>query len=124
MSDENAERIEYGISLAATACIKALREGMSVGLATNMPMDAQKESVYLTPSDGNGWEETLLATFARLTILRTDHFLQFLERLKGYSNIDILILSAYDSEGIQAVMQKLEQNGNRVMLQLLEGGSL
>ncbi len=124
LPEEHTPRIEYGISLAATACIKGLREGMSVGFATNMPVDTQKESIRLLPSDGNGWEETLLTTFARLTIVRTDHFLQFLESLKGCSGMDILILSAYDSDGIQSAMQKLQQNDNRVMLQLLEGGSL
>lgn len=122
VSQEGAEQIEYGISLAATACVKALREGMAVGFATNMPVDSRKESILLPPADGNGWEETLLTTFARLTVLRTEHFLQFLECLNGYSGIDILILSAYDSEGIQAAMRKLRHNGNQVMLQLLEGG--
>lgn len=124
LSEEHAEQIEYGISLAATACVKALREGMAVGFATNMPMDTQKESILLPPADGSGWEETLLTTFARLTILRTEHFLQFLESLNSYSGIDILILSAYNSDGIQSAMRKLQQNGNQVMLQLLEGGSV
>lgn len=124
LDDEAAEYIEYGISLAATACLKALREGLAVGFATNMPVDDQKESIVMLPGEGGGWEETLLTTFARLKILRTQHFPVFLDSLASYSDLDMIVISAYDSEGIQASIRKLQQSGNQVMFHLMEGGSL
>ena len=120
--DEDAEKIEQGIRLAATACVKALREGLSVGFATNMPVDAEKESVCIMPSEGNGWEERLLATFARLEIIRTQHFPVLLDSLRDCTGMDMLILSTYESDGIRTATQRLQQNGNRVVFQRLEGG--
>lgn len=124
LDDELAEQIEYGISLAATTCVKALREGLAVGFAANMPVDDQKESVVILPGEGGGWEETLLTTFARLKVLRTQHFPTFLDTLNTCSGLDILVISAYDSEGIQTSIRKLQHSGNRVMFHLTEGGSL
>lgn len=124
LSDEHAERIEYGISLAATTCVKALREGMSVGFAANMPLDDQKESVLLLPSDSSTREEELLTTFARLTVRRTQNFLSLLDHLSAYSGMYILIISAYDSESIYSSIKRLEHSGNQIMYHLLEGGSV
>lgn len=122
LGDGMAEKIEYGISLAATVCLKALGEGLAVGFAANMPMDNEKESVVLLPGEGDGWDEQLLTTFARLRILRTEYFPQFLDTLTHLSGMDILVLSAYDSEGIDQSLGKLRRSGNRVTLHLLEGG--
>ena len=122
--DEDAETIEYGISMAATACVSALRQGLGVGFATNMVLDNEKESVMLMPTDGNGWEEKLLTTFARLKILRTKHFPQFLQELTVHSGLDILVLSAYNSDGIEAAIQELKHAGNQVFFQLVEGGNV
>ena len=122
--EEDAELIEYGISMAATACVQALHEGLAVGFAANMVLDNEKESVMLLPSDGNGWEEKLLTTFARLKILRTKHFPQFLQELTVHSGLDILVLSAYHSDGIEASIQELRHAGNQVYFQLVEGGNV
>lgn len=123
LTEDNAVQIEYGISLAATACVKALRNGLAVGFASNMRVDQATESVVMLPADGSNREEMLLTTFARLQIHRTESFLSLLENLTAYSGMHILILSAYDSKSIQSCMQKLQHNGNQVMFQLLEGGT-
>lgn len=124
LDDEAAEQIEQGISLAATVCVKALREGVAAGFAANMPVDDQKECVVKLPGEGGGWEETLLTTFARLKILRTEHFPVFLDSLTSCSDMEILVISAYDSEGIQNSIRKLRHSGNQVMFHILKGGSL
>lgn len=122
LSDEDAELLEPGISLAATACVHALREGLSVGFAANMPLDGKSESTLLLPSDCNGWEETLLTAFARLKVIRTQHFPAFLRDLTAPSDTDILVLSLYDSDGIREALSQLRQRGHRVAFHLLEGG--
>lgn len=122
LSDEDAEQLEPGISLAATACVHALREGLSVGFAANMPLEDGSDGIMLPPSDRSGWEETLLTSFARLKVIRTQHFPVFLQNITVHSDTDILVLSLYDSDGIQEALGMLRQKGHRVMFQLLEGG--
>ena len=124
ISQEHAEKIEYGISLAATACIHALQEGLAAGFAANMPLDTEKGSTIMLPSGGRGWEETLLAAFARLKVVRAEHFHLFLNRLNSLTGMDILILSSYDSVQIQNAVRELKNSGNQVMFQLLEGGNV
>ena len=122
LDDEQAERIEYGISLAATVCVKALREGIAVGFAANMPVDGGTESTVILPGEGSGWDEKLLTTFARLKILRTESFPGLLQALPTGSDLSVLAISAYDSDEIQAALEKLRQNGNQVMFHRMEGG--
>ena len=113
------DAVEYGISMAATLCVRALRDGLAAGLAANMPMkDKPSESTLLLPADDAAREEEILAAFARLTVTRSQNFPAFLESLTAYSGLDILILSRYDSESIQAQMQQLRRSGNQVSLQL------
>lgn len=123
VTDDNANQIEYGISLAATACVKALRKGLSVGFAANMPVDQEQYSVCMLPTDGSNREEVLLTTFARLRIHRTQSIISLLDSLTVHSGMNILVLSAYDSDNIQASIQKLQRSGNQVLFQLLEGGT-
>ena len=124
ISEEHTEKIEYGISLAATACISALQEGIAAGFATNMPLDTEKGSTILLPSDDRGWEESLLAAFARLRVVRAEHFHVFLEGLRKCTGMNILILSAYDSLQIQNAVRELQNSGNQVLFHLLEGGNV
>lgn len=124
LDDKMAEEIEYGISLAATICVKALEEGVPVGFASNMPVDSASESTVILPSEGSGWDETLLTTFARLKILRTESFPGFLHSLTAASDMIVLVLSAYDSDEIQNALEKLRKNGNEVMFHRIEGGGL
>lgn len=115
--------IEHEISLAATLCVQALRSGLAAGFAANMPLGEEKNCTVMLPSGGAAREEELLTAFARLTILRSLAFPNFLESLTAYSGLDMLILSCYDSEDIQAAMRKLRRSGNQVELYLLKGGA-
>ena len=124
ISEEDAEYVEKAISLAATACVLALREGLSAGFAANMPVDDSKENTVLLPSDGAAREEEMLATIARLKVLRTQNFPAFLDTLAVYSGMDMLILSPYDSESIQTAITELRRAGNQVTFQPYEGGSV
>ena len=49
--------IEYGISLAATLCVQALRSGLAAGFAANMPLGDTPDSTLLLPADGAVREE-------------------------------------------------------------------
>ena len=112
--------IEYGISVAATLCVRALRNGLSAGFATNMPFGEEKESVVMLPGGGAAREESLLAAFARLTVVRTLAFPLFLDTLTDVTDMDVIVLSCYDSPDVQSGLEKLRRQGNQVTLHLLE----
>lgn len=115
--------VEEGIRVAASVCIQALRSGLSAGFATNMPMDQSQERTLLLPADGAAQEEELLAAFARLNMKRTVRFPELLEELEAYQDLDILLLSCYDSESIRLCADKLRKAGNQVTFHCLEGGA-
>ena len=115
--------IEREISLAATLCVRALRAGLTAGFAANMPVGMGEESALLLPSGGEAREEELLTAFARLRIVRTRSFNTFLEGLCALSDMDMVVLSPYDSEALQLRLAALRARGNTVRLFVLEGGS-
>ena len=120
LMDYEEEEIEYGISVAATMCMWALRNGLTAGFAANLPLDKGADSVILLPDGGPAREEELLTAFARLSILRTQSFKYFLSTLTELTDMDIIVLSCYESEDIQLGMEKLRRQNNRVTLHVLE----
>lgn len=114
--------VEDGIRLAANICVHALRSGLSAGFAANLPLDDEKRSTILLPEEGTACEEELLTAFARLNLRCTENFLVFLDSLSVHTGLDILLLSLYDSEGVQEGIRNLHQNGNQVTFYTLEGG--
>ena len=124
LSDADQAAVEYGISLAASLCIHTLRSGLSAGFATNMAQSGSAESTLLLPMDGTAREEELLSAFARLNIVRTQHFPTLLDSLACYTGMDFLILSRYDSESIQSSIAQLRRNCNQVSFHLYQGGGV
>ena len=124
LNEKDTEVVEYAISMVATLCVQTLQSGLAVGFATNMPMEGSRESTLMLPADGMSREEDILANMARLSIVRTQHFPTLLESLTAYSGLDILILSRYDSDNIQASISQLRRSGNQVELHLYEGGGV
>lgn len=115
--------IEHEISIAATLCVRALRSGLTAGFAANMPIDDSEECTVFPPSGGAAREEELLSAFAHLKILRMRSFNTFLESLTVYTDLDMIVLSCYDSEALQERLQALRLRGNTVHLHVLEGGA-
>ncbi len=118
--DEESDAVEQGLSMAATICLTALKNGLAAGFAANMPQGEGKESCLLLPADGYDQSERILSDLARLTITCTEKFPALLENLCQNQGLDILILSRYDSESIQTAIQKLRQAGNQVELTVLQ----
>ena len=112
--------IEHGISVAATMCVRALRGGLAAGFAANMPFGEENESVIMMPDGGAAREEELLTAFARLTVRRTLAFPLFLDTLTDITDMDVLVLSCYDSPSVQEGIEKLRRQGNQVTLHILE----
>lgn len=122
LTEEEKERVEYAISLAATLCAKALSQGREAGFGANMPLDEEEACACLLPMGGSGRTDALLRAFARLRIRFLLSFPTFLEQLPALSRCDILILSCYESDAIRRQMDRLRSLGNSVELCRLEGG--
>ena len=120
---EDEAPVEEGIRLAASVCVHALRAGLPAGFATNLPVGDARTSTVLLPAEGAACEEELLAAFAGLNLRCTEKFLVFLDSLANHTGLDILLISQYDSDGLQEEIRKLRQNGNQVTLYLTEGGT-
>ena len=120
---EDVPFVEQTIRLAASMCLHAVRSGLAAGYATNMPQQPRGESTKILPTDGIVNEEALLESFARLQLHCSEKFLPLLQSLRQYSGLDILVLSTYDSDSIQAEIAALEQHGNQVTFYQVEGGS-
>lgn len=123
LMDYEQEEIEYEISMAATLCMQALDQGQCAGFAANMPIGDNRESAFVAPGSGAPAREALLAAFAQLRLVRTLSFPTFLARLGAHRDLDMMILSCYDSEEIQAAIQTLRSGGNQVQLYLVKEGS-
>ena len=117
------DRIEYGISLAATLLTRALEAGVEAGFACNGQLTIRpEEPVVIPPQRASTQGDVLLSAMAQLMIKRSLNFHTFLEELSAYQDMDILILSAYDSELIQEGVELLRARGNSVTLSLIGGG--
>lgn len=118
------EYVERAISLAASVCVRALRDGLAVGMAANMPVGKENESIVMLPDEGAAREEELLAAYARMRIQRSESFPALLEKLTALSGVDMVIMSCYDSDSIQKAIGDLRRNGNQVTFHLYEGGGI
>lgn len=121
---EQEPSVEEAIRLAASICVHTIRSGFPAGFVANMPLGEEKSSAVMLPAEGVAYEKELLAAFAQMSIRCTENFLHLLDSLTTCSGMDILIISKYDSEGIQEGIQKLRQYGNQVSLYRMEGGEL
>ena len=122
LMDYEQDQVEHGISMAATLCMQALDQGLMTGFAANMPIGQDTASAFIAPQGGEAARDTLLAAFARLRIVRTLSFTTFLEKLSELHGMDMIILSCYDSEEIQAQLAALRRQGNQARLCLIGEG--
>ena len=117
-------RMEHAISLTATACVRALEAGMSVGFTANASVSESKDCLMLPPAEGAAAGEILLSNLARLRTTRNVLFSIYLKELSVQSDLDILILSCYDNEEIRQARQALESQGCQVTFYQIEGGAV
>ena len=120
---EDVPTVEDTIRLAASMCLHAVRNGLAAGFVTNMPQHPRGESTKILPTDGSAEEEQLLESFARLQLHCSEKFVTLLQSLQQYSDLDILVISPYDSDSIQKQLAALRERGNQVTFYQAEGGS-
>ena len=80
------------------------------------------KTILIPSRRSNDQMEVLLTAMARMEIHREITFPTLLESLCDLKGEDILILSTYDSEQIQARVDMLRLAGNSVTMMMLERG--
>ena len=126
LMDYEQETIEQGIRMAATLCERAIRFGAEAGFATNACSWGEKgqgRTIYVPAARSVDQLEALLSAMARMLIHFEVTFQTFLDNF-DISGADIVILSAYESEGIRRRMREMELMGNSmtfIPLEKLEG---
>ena len=122
---QDEESVEYGIRMAATLCMRALKNGMNAGFASNACLIGKQgsgEYVYVPSAGGNAQADKLLETMARMLLHRELNFHTFLESLCFLQGEDILIITAYENDDVMKAVHMLRAQGNTVSLIKLERG--
>lgn len=111
------ERIERGISYAASIARDAISQGIDAGFGCNgYVIDEPGSPIRITPGSGEGQMLFLLETMAKLVIERSVTFHTFLEEdiSKGISGIDFLFITASINQRIENQIKRLKDHGNSV----------
>ena len=78
---DEPERVEYGISVAATIFEYAYKNVIEAGFASNgFLKDMEKEPIRIEPASGKNQLTRILESLARLAILRSVTFHTLLDR--------------------------------------------
>lgn len=117
------ERIEKGISYAASIANYAISKGIDVGFGSNAHMKgAEAQPIRIEPAGGKQQLLYLLEAMAKLEIERDLTFHTFLEQdiQRGLTGHDILILSCFMSDRLEDQINILRKNGNAVEFMFLD----
>lgn len=113
----DVDRIELGISFAASVAAYALKNGLETGLICNGRLgDGPREPVRIEPSGEAGQLEWLLNHLARIVLDRTVTMSRLLEEAveTGVRDTDFLIISCHRGDKLEMLAQQLRRNGNGV----------
>lgn len=122
LMDYEQETIEQGIRIAASLCARAIGFGSEAGFSSNACYYGEKGSghtVFVPAGRSTDQFEQLMSAMSRMLIHFEVSFQTYLDNLE-LSGADILILSAYRSEGIERRMQEMRLMGNSVDMIVLE----
>jgi len=117
--------IERGVKIAATLADWCLRQGIEAGFASNGALKGrEEETVFIPPAASDAQLETLMQTFARFLIVRNLNIHSYLDRLaeENLTGMDVVLISAYESDAVHAAAGRLAECGNSVSIIPIEGG--
>lgn len=113
------ELVEKGLSYAATLAEHAVSQGVPVGFGYNgWRLDEPGAPVYCAPEGGWAQLEHLFQTMAKLAIScarSCEDFLDFGIEQEGAA-LDIILLTAFVSEGMARSIERLEALGHSVFI--------
>ncbi len=125
LMDYEQDQIEHLISVAATLCRQALKQGLKAGFGANLCQTEgdERESTYVPMDQMPGMEEKILSAMARIRFHRTLRFPSFLRTVPMDEGMDVVVLSVYDSDEIREAVEEKKRSGCRITLYTVrEGG--
>lgn len=114
---DEPERVEYGISVAATILEFAFKNVIEAGFGTNGYLkDTEKEPIRIEPTTGKQHETVLMENLARMVIVRSISFNTLLEREleRNPNNMDYLLITAVQNQELEDRIHRLRAKGNAV----------
>ncbi len=121
--EKEASSIEFGISLAASVIVWAMKNGLRAGFGTNgyLSDDENKETVYVSHDGGSGGIRNILEVMSRIVVARSLTFFTYLESvvMENARDMDVLILTVYKDERLEKQIDRLKSFGNNVSVQLI-----
>jgi hypothetical protein len=114
---DEPERVEYGISVAATILEYAFKNVIEAGFGSNAFLkDMEKSPIRINPTTGNQHRVMILENLARMVILRSVSFPALLEQEleRNPNHTDYLLITAVVDQDIQDRIYRLRAMGNAV----------
>lgn len=114
---DEPERVEYGISVAATILEYAFRNVIEAGFGTNAFLkDMEKEPVRIGPAAGSRHQIAIMESLARMTILRSISFYTLLDQEleRDPNHTDYLLITAVVDQETEDRIHRLRTKGNAV----------
>ncbi len=114
---DEPERVEHGISVAATVLEFASKNIIEAGFGSNAFLkDMEKVPIRIAPATGKQHQVTILESLARMTILRSVSFHTYLEQEleRNPNQTDYLLITAVVDRDSQDCIHRLRLKGNAV----------
>lgn len=111
------ERVEYGISVAATIFEYAFKNTIESGFASNgFLKDSQKEYIHINPAAGTKQKLEIMECLARIVINRSITFNTLIDKEldRNPGNMDYLFITAVINEETENKISRLKAMGNAV----------
>lgn len=111
------ERVEYGISVAATVFEYAIKNTIESGIASNgFLKENQKEYIHIEAAAGAKQQTEVLECLARIVIQRSITYNTLIDREidRNPNNMDYLFITAVINEETEDRIQRLRIMGNAV----------
>lgn len=119
---DQPEKIEYGLSVAATVIEMATRNLLEVGFGTNGFLKGlPRNPIRIEPKTGKQQNLFLMEHLARLAILRSINFHAFLEQEvdKNPTFMDYLVLTSEVTRNMEPYLNRLRRMGNSVEIYVI-----
>ncbi len=124
LSEREAALIERGISLAATAAMHAIDNGIEAGLGSNGSLTGglEGETLFIAPAASPQQRNLMMDALARLRTERQINFHTYLDALPGLTGLDFLIVTPYVTPLLTQRAEFLRARGNTVLFLPVEMG--
>ena len=121
LTEDEENRVEYGISFASALISWALDQGAGAGFSTDMTEGDGGDVPMILPDSRKEQKERILMCMSRLVFKRQKRFVTYLDEFARFRDLDILIVSAYADGELKQKMKELDRFHRSVALCLFDG---